>query len=302
MFLDSAGRQVGTGVSAKMPNDDPANPPSNVSFAITQLPATITDSTVFERSATTTYDPAAGGYTWSDKVAVTGTVHQKGVQEVTGAAVSTLAGVAGMVFKQGDRFYLRGVPVAQDGKTIELGTARVKSFARRPFLLLDPFVEANDRRNHVLLEPDDESDAYHVRRVSLDPKSGDISWDPGVNLGTFALPVSDAALHASGKVVVINTNSGRLGWIQPADTPRPRARDLRRRAGHPGRPPALAGRRGGHQSRHRVGVGGRHRADRGIRPQRQSGALLQGRPRLRPCVQDPARLRGAPARHGRRRQ
>jgi hypothetical protein len=221
VFLDGADRQVGGGASAKLPNDDPTNPPSNVAFAISQLPATITDSTVFERSATTTYDPAAGGYTWSDKVAVTGTVHQKGVQEVTGAAVATLAGVAGMVFKQGDRFYVRGVPVAQDGKTIELGTARVKSFARRPFLLLDPFVEANDGRNHVLLEPDDESDAYHVRRVSLDPKSGDISWDPAVNLGTFALPVSDAALHSSGKVVAINTNSGRLGWIQPADTPRP---------------------------------------------------------------------------------
>ncbi len=221
VFLDAADRQVGTGASAKLPNNDPSNPPSNVAFAITQLPATITGSTVFERSATTTYDPAAGGYTWSDKVAVTGTVHQKGVQEVTGTAVATLAGVAGMVFKQGDRFYVRGIPVAQDGKTIELGTARVKSFARRPFLLLDPFVEANDRRNHVLLEPDDESDAYHVRRVSLDPRSGDIAWDPAANLGTFALPVSDAALHSSGKVVVINTNSGRLGWLQPADTPRP---------------------------------------------------------------------------------
>jgi hypothetical protein len=125
------------------------------------------------------------------------------------------------VFKQNDRFYIRGVPVAQDGKTIKLGTARKEGFARRPFLLLDPFVASNDRRNHVLLEPDDETEAYHVRRISLDPVSGEISWDPDVNLGTFALPVSDAALHASGKVVAINTNSGRLGWLQPADTPRP---------------------------------------------------------------------------------
>lgn len=221
VFLDAAGRQVAAGVSDKMPNDDAANAPSKVSFAITQLPATITESTVFTRSATTTYDAAAGGYSWSDQVAVTGTVHQKGVQEVTGAAVSTLAGVAGMVFKENDRFYVRGVPVAQDGKTIKLGTALKKEFARRPFLLLDPFVESNDRRNHVLLEPDDETDAYHVRRVSLDPVTGDINWDPAVNLGTFPLPVSDAALHASGKVMVINTNSGRLGWLQPADTPRP---------------------------------------------------------------------------------
>ena len=126
-----------------------------------------------------------------------------------------------MVFKQGDRFYLRGVPVAQNGTTIKLGTARKEGFARRPFLLLDPFVESNDRKNHVLLEPDEETDAYHVRRLSLDPETGAISWDPDSSLGTFLLPVSAAALHSSGKVVVVNTNSGRIGWLQPADTPRP---------------------------------------------------------------------------------
>ena len=142
-------------------------------------------------------------------------------QEVTGTAVATLAGVAGMVFKEGDRFYIRGVPLAQDGTTIKLGTARKEGFALRPFLLLDPFVESNDRKNHILLEPDEETDAYDVRRLGLDPKTGEISWDPGVSLGTFTLPVSAAALHASGKVVVVNTNSGRIGWLQPADTPRP---------------------------------------------------------------------------------
>ena len=66
--LDASGRQVGTGVSATYPNDDPAKPAADVSFAITQLPATITASTIFKRAATTTYDTKAGGYSWSDQV------------------------------------------------------------------------------------------------------------------------------------------------------------------------------------------------------------------------------------------
>jgi hypothetical protein len=222
VFLDGSGRQVGTGVSNKLPNDDPEHPAKNVSFAITQLPAAIDGGTIFVRALTTTYDSAAGSYEWSNQVPVTGTQANKGVQDVTGTAVATLAGVAGMVFKQNNRFYIRGVPVATAaGERIELGTARHEGFARRPFLLLDPFVESNDRKNHILLEPDPETDAYHVRRLSLDPKTGEISWDPTARLGTFMLPVSAAALHSSGKIVVVNTNHGRIGVLQPVDTHRP---------------------------------------------------------------------------------
>ena len=93
-----------------------------VEFAIKQLPAMIGSATVFKRAATTTYDVKAGGYSWSDQVTVTGTVHSDHHQDVTGTAVATLAGVAGMVLKQNDRYYLRGVPLAQNGATIKLGS------------------------------------------------------------------------------------------------------------------------------------------------------------------------------------
>jgi hypothetical protein len=221
VLLDSSGRQVATGVSGMYVNDDPAKPPSVVAFAITQLPAVITASTVFERADTTTYSPAAGGYTWSDQVTVTGTVLSEGIQEVAGTAVATLAGVAGMVFKQDDRYYLRGVPLAQNHKTIELGAAPKEGYARRPFLLLDAFVDAQDQGNHVLVEPDETSSAYHIRKVSLNPVTGALTWDPKLSYGMFSLPVSAAALHSSGRVVAVNTDSGRLGWLQPVDTPRP---------------------------------------------------------------------------------
>ncbi len=221
VFLDSAGHQVGTGVSGAYVNDDPAHPPAAVALAITQLPATITAATVFARADTTAYSPVDGGYTWSDQVAITTTAHSPDAQDVTATAVATLAGVAGYVWKQGDRYYLRGVPLAQDAATIELGTAPTEGYARRPFLLLDSFVDAADKGNHVLVEPDDTTSGYHVRKVSLNPATGQLTWDPNVSYGMFTLPVSAAALHSSGRVVAVNTDNGRLGWLQPVGTPRP---------------------------------------------------------------------------------
>ncbi|MBV9426082.1 MAG: hypothetical protein JOZ98_24470 [Solirubrobacterales bacterium] len=225
VLLDGSGTQVATGVSAQFVNDDPANVPSKVNFAIRQLPATIAAATVFKRAATTTYSTADHGYTWSDQVAVTGTGGGE-IQEVTGAAVATTLGVAGMVWKQGDRYFLRGVPVAQNGNTIELAAARTEGYARRPFLLLDSFVDvtkcdvnATAGGNHVLLEPDETSDSYEVRKLTLDSHNGKLDWDPGTSLGRFLLPVSAAALHSSGRVVAVHTDSGRVGRIEPLSAP-----------------------------------------------------------------------------------
>jgi hypothetical protein len=129
--------------------------------------------------------------------------------------------VAGMVWKEDDRYYLRGVPLAQNGNTIKLGLGTHEGWERRPFLLLDSFVDARDEGNHVLLEPDHGSPAYHVRAVTLDPRDGGIAWDPSSSLGTFTLPVSAAALHSSGMVVTVNTDTARLAVLQPARTSRP---------------------------------------------------------------------------------
>ncbi|HEX5195012.1 MAG TPA: hypothetical protein VFW09_19615 [Solirubrobacteraceae bacterium] len=219
--LDGSNRQVGTGASGTFPNDDPTKPAKIVKFQIKELPATITSSTVFKRADTTAYDAKAGGYSWSDQVAVNGTVAADDAQDVAGTAVATLAGVAGVVFKAQGLYYVRGVPVAQNGNTITLGVAPKEGFARRPFVLLDPFVHKTDRTNHVLLEPDDNSAAYHVRALSLDPATGALSWDRSTSLGTFVLPVSAAALHSSGRVVTVDTASGRLGRLQPVNTPQP---------------------------------------------------------------------------------
>jgi hypothetical protein len=221
VFLDSAGRQVGTGVSASYTNNDPANPPSAVPITITQIPATIGSTTVFKRADTTGYSSAAGGYTWSNQISDSGTVLDKGIQEVSGTAISTLAGVAAVTWEQNNLFYLRGVPVAQNGATIALGPATGGGYARRPFLLLDPFVGRTDQGNHVLLEPDPTTPAYNLRKVSLDPTTGAPSWDPTVSYGTFTLPISAAALHSSGRVVAVNTDNGRLATLLPAATPRP---------------------------------------------------------------------------------
>jgi hypothetical protein len=141
--------------------------------------------------------------------------------DVISTSVATLAGVAGVVWREGDRYYLRGVPVAQNGPVIQLGTATREGYARRPFLLLDAFVEASSAGNHVLLEPDETTSGYVIRKVSLNPVTGNLSWDPAVSMGMFLLPVSAAALHSSGRVIAVSTEAGRLGWLQPVETVRP---------------------------------------------------------------------------------
>ena len=142
----------------------------------------------------------------------------KGIQQVTGATVSTLAGSRRGV-EENNLHDVRTVPAAQTGATISLGVATHEGYARPPFLLLDPFVQRTDEGNSVLLEPDPNTQAYHVRKVSLDSTTGAPSWDPTVSYGTFLLPVSAAGLHSSGHVVAIHTDSGRFGWLKPVATP-----------------------------------------------------------------------------------
>ena len=62
--------------------------------------------------------------------------------------------MAGIVWKQADKYWLRGVPVVENpGTTISLGGATRQGYGRRPFLLFDSFVGAGDVGNHVLVEP-----------------------------------------------------------------------------------------------------------------------------------------------------
>ena len=182
VLLDAAGHQVGSG-AAQFANDDANNLPSAPTFAITELPAVITPATTFRRTSTTVYSPTAGGYTWAPATLDNGTISNSGVQEVTGVAIATRLGVAGIVWKQNFKYWLRGVPIGENGTTIRLGSATRQGYARRPFLLFDALVGAGDIANHVLLEPDDTEPGYHVRRLAVDPTSGQLSWDPALSLG-----------------------------------------------------------------------------------------------------------------------
>ena len=98
-----------------------------------------------------------------------------------------------------------------------------EGYARRPFLLFDAFVERTDEGNHVLLkEPDETTDAYNVRRVSLDPVTG--ALELGLHRSVVRhlhLALSAAAIHSSGRVVALHTDSSRLGGVlQPVATSR----------------------------------------------------------------------------------
>ena len=127
---------------------------------------------MFKRDDTTTFSSTigSGSYTWSNTLPPNhGTIFNKGVEEVTGVTVSSLLGVAGIVWKQNDKYWLRGVRFDAVGSPIELGDATRQGFTRRPFLLFDALAGDKDAGNHVLLEPDDNSDGYHVRLLTIDP-------------------------------------------------------------------------------------------------------------------------------------
>ena len=125
-----------------------------------------------------------------------------------------------MVWEQGNKYYVRGVPTVQNGQTISLGPATNNGYARRPFLLFDAFVgRALGQQRAVGARSDDRG----VSRARGVPGRDDGRPDVGfVGLvGDFPLPVSASALHSSGRVVVLNTDSGRLGTLLPANTPLP---------------------------------------------------------------------------------
>ena len=141
---------------------------------------------------------------------------------MTGATIATRLGVVGMVWKQNDRYCLQGIPVAQNASTITFGGATRQRLRPPPLPALRCLRRAADLGNHVLLEPDDTTDGYYVRTLSMDPTTGAITWDTTTSLGTFLLPVAAAALHSSGRVVTVHTDSGRVGHVLPATTPQPR--------------------------------------------------------------------------------
>ncbi len=217
VLTDEGGRQVGTGASAKLANNDAAQPPESVAFAITELPAALTEQTRFVRADTTTWSPTAGGPTWSNTVTDQGTRVRSDLQEVTGITVSTLHGQVGYVWKQNDRYYIRNAPIAENGNTIRLLVGQTEGFARRPFLLYDSFVGPEDGGEATTCCSSRTPPAT-ATTCAVSPSTrrrGVLTWDPATSWGFFPAPISAAALHAGGRIVTVDANSGRLGLLAP---------------------------------------------------------------------------------------
>ena len=267
-------------------NNDRTNPPNAVAITITEIAETITATTRFPRDVTTGYSSSgAGGYVWSSQISDSGTLADKGIQEVAGVSVSTVSAAAGVVWEQGDEFYVRGVPtVPGNGGAISLGKASGGGYARRPFLLLDDFAKSGKPGNHVLLEPDPSVDAYHVRPVTLDPVTAAPTWDldevrRDVRAGGPCPPPRCTPPGAWSPSTP--TAGGSASCSRRSRRSRHRRRPRRSRprppAPVPGRPAELTDRRGGDQSRHDPGARAGSAAGLRLRPQRQPRALLRHR-------------------------
>ena len=237
---------------------------------------------------------------------------------MAGAAIATLAGVAGMVWKQNDRFYLRGVPVAENGSTITLGAATEQGLRTATVPAVRRLRRSRTPRATTCCSsrttPPRSTTSARSRWTRPPARR---RWDPSVSYGTFPLPISAATLHSSGRVVAVHTDNGRIGSLLPANTPPAAAGHLQRRTGHPDRAAELPRRRRGHEPRHRP----RSSRPRALqlaafdlngnpvallrRRVRRADPALAGHPRAERAgvsrLHPAARLQGQLPRHGRRR-
>ena len=168
VVLDAAGHQVGTG-AAKLTNNDPANPASTVAFAIKEIPAAVDATTVFTRDGHHRLRPTLTATPGPPRRPTRH--HHSGGRRGDG---------------RHDRHPARAWPAWCGSRTTgtTCGASRSTRTATRITLGgatktgLRPAARSccstrssapRDRGNHVLLEPDDTTDGYHVRAVTLDP-------------------------------------------------------------------------------------------------------------------------------------
>ena len=232
----------------------PEQPADHGEFAITELPATDRRQHRLRArrhvSSTATRPAATPGSTGSRPTAPG---RAAPIQEVTGVTVVDHA--RAWWAWSGSRMTATTCGVCRWTRTAtpsRLSAGPKEGYARPPFLLFDAFVGRQDRGNHVLLEPDDTSDAYFVRQVTLDPDTGGITWDSSTALGTFSLPVSGggAALVGSGRRRAHRQRP--RGPAAPGGHAAAGPGRLQRRHRHPDRAAAVADGGGRDQPRHRA--------------------------------------------------
>ena len=218
VLTDAGGRQVGTGASAKLPNNDAAHPPDAVAFAITELPAPLTAQTPIR--ARRHHGLGRGGR----RPHLVQHGHRPGHPRPERPAGDhghhrVHAPRAGRLRLEAARPLLRAQRPdrreRQHHRAAGRSDARASPGAR--FCSTTPSSAPSDggASNHVLLEPDATSDGYHVRRLVFDPTASTVTWDPDTSWGFFPAPISAAALHAGGRIVTVHADSGRLGLVAP---------------------------------------------------------------------------------------
>ena len=189
-------------------------------FAITELPAVITPSTVFVRADTTVFNPTVGGFTWARDVVDTarrrwGDPRGDGGGGVDSARVGRC--------RCGRRRTSTGCGRCRSGRWVRrsrwgvrpgTGSLAVRSCCSTPSSgrrCRQPCVVGAGRHRRRLPRPRLDHRSDHPCVV--------VGHDPVV--GRFLLPVDAAALHSSGRVVTVHTATGRIAHVLPAATAQP---------------------------------------------------------------------------------
>ena len=287
-MLDAAGNQVGTGVSAQLLNNDPDNAPSTVAFPIKEIPAAINASTVFTRTDTTAFAPASGATRGRRRQRYR---HRRRQGHPRSDRASTISTRPVWPASCGSRTTCTGCAASRWPRTAPPSPSAARPAGVRPPPV--PAVRRVRRRDAdwattCCWNPTTPRRATTSAPSPSTPPPGALTLGPD-RLARHLPPadVDAAALHSSGRVVAVHTDSGRLAHVLPANTPRP---PLAAYSAGPGTEIGLLSltrRRRRHQPRHRPRPRSRRLPARRLRPDRQPRPLL--RRTARPRRWSPAR-------------
>lgn len=140
-----------------------------------------------------------------------------GLCELTNISVWVPGGMLGYSWMRGTQHLVKNVNAQEADpnpgmKLLETGQGAPTPVA---YDKTAPFTPDNLNGRHFYLDPVDisiSSPAYHLRRLSLDPASGQFKADG--SWGKFAMKLDRLAVHPDGYVVGLSTNDHKLGILK----------------------------------------------------------------------------------------
>ncbi len=189
---------------------------TTIALPITEEGVNQSGETYYQVQGTTTV--IGESYSWADKAAP-GTIHRSSEVQPGSIVVGRGTGLLSYVFQDDGRWYIR--QISMDGSNPGAGASELPTVwnGHRPWLAVDPMAQLGAAGiGNWLLEPiADDSDGaggYHLRSLNLDPKQ--FNFDSKKSYGRYLAPLSHLTLGASGHLIGVHTDTGKLSVLLPS--------------------------------------------------------------------------------------